>query len=116
MVSKIDRNWHLQIHPTLLAYHTSIRTATGATPYSLIYGTEAIIPLDMELPSLIISLKDYLDKDEDYRVAFLEELELLDEKRIRALNQLKVYKNRVSRGYNKCIIHQEFYVGYLVLK
>ncbi|KAH9324037.1 hypothetical protein KI387_004215, partial [Taxus chinensis] len=116
MVSKTGRNWHLQIHPTLWAYRTSIRTPTGATPYSLVYGTEAIIPLEVELPSLRISLRDYLDKDEDYRVARLAELELLDERRIRALNHLKVYQNRVSRGYNKCIIHREFDVGDLVLK
>ncbi|KAH9296206.1 hypothetical protein KI387_039794, partial [Taxus chinensis] len=75
-----------------------------------------IIPLEVELPSLRISLRDYLDKDEDYRVARLAELELLDEKRIRVLNHLKVYQNRVSRGYKKCIIHQEFDVGDLVLK
>ncbi|KAH9300873.1 hypothetical protein KI387_012456, partial [Taxus chinensis] len=43
-------------------------------------------------------------------------LELLDEKRIRALNHLKVYQNKVSRGYNKWIIHWEFDVGDLVLK
>ncbi|KAH9294692.1 hypothetical protein KI387_038280, partial [Taxus chinensis] len=95
---------------------TSIHTPTGATPYSLVFGTEAIIPLEIELPSLRISLWDYLDKDEDYRVARLAELELLDEKHMWALNHLKVYQNRVSRGYNKWIIPHQFEVGDLVLK
>ncbi|KAH9326536.1 hypothetical protein KI387_006714, partial [Taxus chinensis] len=67
------------IHPALWAYCTSIHTPTGVNPYSLVYGTEAIIPLEVELPSLRISLRDYLDKDEDYRVARLTALELLDE-------------------------------------
>ncbi|KAH9288098.1 hypothetical protein KI387_032215, partial [Taxus chinensis] len=70
----------------------------------------SIIPLEIELPSLRISLRDYLDKDEDYRVARLAELELLDEKRIHALNHLKVYQNRVSRNYNKRIIPRQFEV------
>ncbi|KAH9302830.1 hypothetical protein KI387_014413, partial [Taxus chinensis] len=110
MVSKTSRNWHLQIHPALWAYRTSIRTPTGATPYSLVFGTESIIPLEIELPSLRISLRDYLDKDEDYRVARLAELELLDERRIRALNPLKVYQHRISRNYNKRIITRQFEV------
>ncbi|KAH9309906.1 hypothetical protein KI387_037817, partial [Taxus chinensis] len=54
-------------------------TPTGVTPYSLVFGKKSIIPLEIELPSLRISLQDYLDKDEDYRVARLAELELLDE-------------------------------------
>ncbi|KAH9324039.1 hypothetical protein KI387_004217, partial [Taxus chinensis] len=104
------------IHPALWAYRTSIRTPIGVTPYSFVYGTEAIIPLEVEIPYLRISLRDYLDKDEDYKVARLTELEILDEKRIRALNHLKVYQNKVSRGYKKCIIHREFDVGDLILK
>ncbi|PKI40928.1 hypothetical protein CRG98_038693 [Punica granatum] len=30
----------------LLAYRTSIRTSTGATPYSLVYGMEAVFPIE----------------------------------------------------------------------
>ncbi|KAH9288286.1 hypothetical protein KI387_032403, partial [Taxus chinensis] len=96
------------IHPTLYVHRNSIRTSIGATPYSQAYDTEAIMPLEVDLPSLRISLWDYLDKDKDYRVTRLVELELLDEKQIRALNHIKVYQNRVSRGYNKSIIHHEF--------
>ena len=38
----------------LWGYRTSIRTATGATPYSLVYGMEAVLPVEMELKSLRI--------------------------------------------------------------
>ncbi|KAH9292446.1 hypothetical protein KI387_042371, partial [Taxus chinensis] len=76
--------------PSPLAYRTSIRTPTGATPYSLVFGDRIYHPFEIELPSLRISLRDYLDKDEDYRVARLAELELLDESAFnRALNHLK---------------------------
>ncbi|PKI61427.1 hypothetical protein CRG98_018180 [Punica granatum] len=37
---------------TLLAYRTFIRSSTGATPYSLVYDMEAILPIEVEIPSM----------------------------------------------------------------
>ena len=33
-------------------YRTSIRSSTGATPYSLVYGMEAILPIETSVHSL----------------------------------------------------------------
>ena len=74
------KDWHVQLNPALWAYRTNIRTPTGATPYSLVYGSEAILPLEVEIPSLRVSLKGLIP-DEEYRVNRLQELELLDERR-----------------------------------
>jgi hypothetical protein len=41
----------------LHAYRTIIKTSTNTTPYSLVYGMEVVIPLEIEIPSLRI-LKD----------------------------------------------------------
>ena len=57
----------------------SILTPTGATPFSLTYDIEVVLPLKVEIPSLRVSLK-VLVIDEDYRAMRLQELELLDEK------------------------------------
>ena len=35
----------------------SIFTPIGATPFSLTYGTEEILPLEVEIPSLRVFLK-----------------------------------------------------------
>eukprot|EP01018_Ginkgo_biloba_P036605 Gb_41840 [translate_table: standard] len=51
----------------------------GAMPYSLVFGAEAILPVEIKLPSLRVSLRDLID-DEECRVACLQELELLDER------------------------------------
>lgn len=56
----------------------------------------------MELPSLRISLKNVIS-DKDHRVARLQELELLDEK-------------RMMRNYNKQVKPHLFDIGDLVLK
>ncbi|KAK3037368.1 hypothetical protein RJ639_030466 [Escallonia herrerae] len=43
--------WVEELPKILWAYHTTTRTATGETPFSLVFGTEAIIPLEIGLPS-----------------------------------------------------------------
>lgn len=79
-MNKFGKDWHLQLNPTLWAYRTSIRTPTGATPFSLVYASEAVLPIEVEIPSLRVSLQG-LVTDEDYRISRLQELELLDEHR-----------------------------------
>ena len=44
-------DWHEMLSFALMAYITSIRTSTGATPYSLVYGTEIMLPVEVEIPS-----------------------------------------------------------------
>lgn len=52
---------------------------TGTTPFSLVYGAEAIMPIELELLSLRVELKDYII-DEEARRTRLDQLVLLDEK------------------------------------
>ena len=92
IVDAAGRNWHIQIAPALWAYRTSIRTPIGATPFSLVYGSESILPIKIELPSLRVSLKNLIS-EEEYRVARLQELALLDERHLNALNHLYMYQN-----------------------
>ncbi|KAK9010715.1 hypothetical protein V6N11_043585 [Hibiscus sabdariffa] len=39
------RDWHEKLPFALLAYKTSVKTSTGATPYSLVYEMEAVLPI-----------------------------------------------------------------------
>ncbi|XP_047260934.1 uncharacterized protein K02A2.6-like [Capsicum annuum] len=47
-----SRQWHEKLPFALLGYRTTIRTSTSTTPYLLVYGTEAVIPAEVEIPSL----------------------------------------------------------------
>ena len=57
----------------LWAYRMSIHTPTRATPFSLTYGVEAVLPLEVDIPLLRVSLKG-LVIDEDYHTMRLQEL------------------------------------------
>lgn len=46
IVRKHNKDLHTQLTYSLWAYYTSVTTSTGNTSYSLVYGVEAIIPLE----------------------------------------------------------------------
>ncbi|KAL0437743.1 UNVERIFIED_CONTAM: hypothetical protein Sradi_0482200 [Sesamum radiatum] len=60
VVSKSKKDWHEKIGEALWAYRTTHRTATQATPYSLVYGVEAVLPLESQIPSLRIAIQEGL--------------------------------------------------------
>jgi hypothetical protein len=57
MVGENKTSWHLQLFSTLWAYHTSVKTSTGFTPFQLVYGIEAVLPIECEIPSLKLKIE-----------------------------------------------------------
>ena len=55
-VSKCQCDWDEKLGECLWAYRTTGRTPTKATPFSLVYGCEVIMPLELQIPSLRITL------------------------------------------------------------
>ena len=47
VVSKSKRDWHEKLGESLWAYWTSYMMLTQSTPYALVYGVEAILPLEI---------------------------------------------------------------------
>ncbi|KAL0340426.1 UNVERIFIED_CONTAM: hypothetical protein Sradi_4559400 [Sesamum radiatum] len=91
VVAKSKRDWHERIGEALWAYRTTVRTPTQATPYALVYGVEAVLPLEQQIPSLRIAIQEGLTEEENARIR-LEELEALDEKRLEAQQGSSVTK------------------------
>jgi ABC-type nickel/cobalt efflux system permease component RcnA len=56
------RDWHEMLPFALHAYRTTVRTSTGTTPYSLVYGMEAMMALEVEIPSLRVLMDSELSK------------------------------------------------------
>lgn len=47
-----------------IAYQTLIRSSNGATPFSMIYGMEAVLPIKVEIPSLWLLMETKLEEAE----------------------------------------------------
>jgi hypothetical protein len=113
-VHKHRRDWHDRLFEALWAYRVTVRTPTQATPYSLVYGCEAVLPLEIQLPSLRVAIHDGLTQDEQVRLRF-QELDALEEGRLKAVQKLELYRHNMARAYNKLVKRRAFRKGELVL-
>jgi predicted signal transduction protein with EAL and GGDEF domain len=52
MIGVHKTSWHTMLFSSLWAYKTSIKSATRFTPFWLVYGLEAILPIECKIPSL----------------------------------------------------------------
>ncbi|XP_060190700.1 uncharacterized protein LOC132619960 [Lycium barbarum] len=109
------KEWQEQLPYALLGYHTTARTSTGATPYLLVYGTDAVIPAEVKIPSLRIIQEAELDDAEWIRKRY-GQLTLIDENRMIVVCHGQLYQQRMARAFNKHVRTKVFQVGQLVLK
>ena len=59
-----SRNWSKKIPFALWAYRTSFRTSIEATSYSLVYGMEAVLPVEIEMGSLRVAQEQQISEAE----------------------------------------------------
>ncbi|XP_070017737.1 uncharacterized protein [Nicotiana sylvestris] len=102
-----SRQRHEKLSFALLGYRTTVRTSVGATPYLLVYGTEAVIPIEIEISSLRIVTEAEID-DVEWVKTRLEQLSLIYEKRLAAVCHGQLYQQRIAREYNKKVHPRKF--------
>ena len=88
---------------------------SSATSFSLVYGFEAILPLEVEIPSLRVSVHALIT-NEDYRAMRVHEITTLEEFCKVSFDHMYTYQKIMSTSYNKKVHPREFQVGELVLR
>ncbi|KAI5419650.1 hypothetical protein KIW84_043713 [Lathyrus oleraceus] len=96
-------------------YRTSVRTSTGATPFSLVYGMETVLPVEVQIPSLRV-LMDVKLQGAEWISTRYEELSLIEEKRLAAICHGQWYQQRMKRAFDKKVRPRVYHVGDMVLK
>ena len=109
------KDWHLQLPYALWGYRTSIRSFTRATPYLLMYGMEAILPIEMGFCSLRTVLESEIPKA-DWLQSRYDQLCMLDEKRLKALYHIQGYQSRLRKSFDKKVRTRDLKLEDLVLK
>ncbi|GJY23577.1 reverse transcriptase domain-containing protein, partial [Tanacetum coccineum] len=94
-----SKNWMEELPHVLWAHHTMIKSSNIDTPFSLTYGTEAVIPAEIGMPTLRTAELDLVRNNEALKI----NLDLLEERReeaaIREAKRDLVYrKNDASRA------------------
>ncbi|WJZ83124.1 hypothetical protein VitviT2T_002831 [Vitis vinifera] len=80
-----SRDWSEKLHFALWAYRTSFRTPTEATPYSLVYGMEVVLPIKTEMGSLRVALEQQISETEWAQARFQRQ------RRLRAADHVQAY-------------------------
>nr|GEU71979.1 reverse transcriptase domain-containing protein [Tanacetum cinerariifolium] len=80
----------------LWAHCTMIKSSHGDTPFSLTYGTEAVIPIEIGMPMYRTAVVDVVYNDEELRL----NLDLLEERRERAAIREAKAKLKMTKYYN----------------
>ncbi|XP_070022652.1 uncharacterized protein [Nicotiana sylvestris] len=106
---------HGKLSFSLLGYRTTVCISTGATPYMLVYGTEVVVPTEVEIPSLRIIHEAELD-DTEWVKSRYEQLALIYGKRMNTVCHGQLYQNRMSKAFNKRAKPRQFTLVQLVLK
>ncbi|KAL0458950.1 UNVERIFIED_CONTAM: hypothetical protein Slati_0522200 [Sesamum latifolium] len=111
-LERVGGNWAEELTSVLWAYRTTPRGSTGETPFSLVYGTEAIIPAELGMPShRVMNFSEECNEN-----LLRKNLDLIEELRKKAFLRIHRYKNIMINSYNKRVKSQSFQVGDLVLR
>ena len=92
VVSDKKTDWELKLPSVLWAYRVAYKTAIGTTPFNMVFGLDAVLPLEFLIPTLRVAQElEWTGHELPQR---LEELERLDETRLKAITGIYALKIR----------------------
>ena len=109
------RRWHEVLSEALWAHRISRHGATKVTPFELVYGQEAVLPVEVNLAALRFARQNDLSA-EDYYSLRMDNIDDIVDKRVVALRDIEKETLQVEKAYNKKVRLKDFQVGDLVWK
>eukprot|EP00253_Pinus_taeda_P028834 PITA_28834 len=108
------KNWHSKLKYALWADRVTIKRSTGNSPFKLVYGTEAIFPIQLTLP-VAQFLQEERNEEEDMakRITDLAEVHQIREQLV---ERAAAHQRKIKEAFDKKTKAYNFRVGYLVLK
>lgn len=104
--------WVDELPNVLWAHRTSLKISNGETPFSLTYGSEAVIPAEIGMPTFRTMMMTEDGSEEERHL----NLYLLEERRDSAAVEEARYKKKVEQYYNRRVRGEKFKVGDFVYR
>ncbi|GJT23267.1 reverse transcriptase domain-containing protein [Tanacetum coccineum] len=107
-----SKNWMAELPYVLWAHRTMIKSSNRDTPFSLTYGTEAVIPAEIGMPTLRTTKVDLVQNNKALEI----NLDLLEERREQAAMREVKSKAKMEKYYNSKVRSTSFKPGDLVYR
>ena len=111
-LEKAKGSWAEEVPRIVWAYHTTEQSGTHETPFSLVYGCDAMIPVETQ--ESLPRFQNFVAEDSNAERRM--NLDLLDEVREEARVKAEVVKRRVECNYNSRMRPRQFRDGDLVMR
>ncbi|MCO5557604.1 hypothetical protein L7F22_011170 [Adiantum nelumboides] len=115
MVVSQEKHWDRFLDGALWAYRTTYKCATGFTPFHLIYGQEALQPIELEIPT-IRAIKNEGKTKEEILADECVKWVLLDNKRFLSVETFEQQAMRRKALFDDKVKKKEILKGNLVLR
>nr|GMD78440.1 protein NYNRIN-like [Ipomoea batatas] len=114
VVNPTRKDWSTKLDDALWAHRTAYKNPIGTSPFMLVYGKSCHLPMELEHKAhwAIKNLNMDLQLAGEKRLLQLNELE---EFRLEAYENAKIYKEKTKRWHDKHILKREFVPGEDVL-
>ena len=103
--------WVGELPGVLWAYRTTARRSTGISPFAITYGMEAIIPIEIGMPTI----RTWIPEQENAELV-IKDLDTIDELRESTEVCIAFYQCRLANSYNKRVKPRMFQPGRSSLK
>ncbi|GKA30206.1 reverse transcriptase domain-containing protein [Tanacetum coccineum] len=113
--ARLDRHkgrWVEELSHVLWAHRTTIKVSTGDTPFSLVYGTEAVIPAEIGMPTIRTAEVNITTNDDERRI----DLDILEERREQAAIREEKAKLKMKGYYDAKVRGVSFRPGDFVYR
>jgi len=107
-ISKAKTCWPDELPRIIWAYHTTPQSSTHETPFSLVYGTDALLPIQVD------QQRDSAQRNDEPDIR--ANLDILDEVRELARITSEAMKKKVERRYKTKVRPRDFMEHDLVLR
>ena len=99
--------------PSILwGYRTTRRSPIEESPFRMAFGTEAVLPIELEIPNFQVQTFNEMINE----VGIRAQLDGIEEVRETAQKGIAAYQQRAARYYDKKVKHKVFHPSDLVCR